>query len=1324
MVANHFFHSMPSPSPLAKLLHHVWDHSSFYRDYYHAHGIRENNLDEVSLSDLPILTKQLLFEHFDEIVTDPRIRRDELDRWMEIDHNPRRRYLDQYLVIHTSGSSGKMASIAYTESCWQKMSAEASAYLFPQQLSNHTKYRTAYFIGERNHIASATTAMNSTSAQIDHLIVSLEDALEENIARLNSYQPDRLTSYASWLDWLADLTLSGKLRISPRDVVTSSDKMTPDTQDKISRAWNANLYNLYAATEALFIAIKPPTQPEWKILEGQQEVEVLTPENRPAQSGEVGRGILTHWHNWLTPLIRYDLTDYLICGETQPGKKSLRGILCRTYEDLPILGADGTSAYIPAYELAGVKLPGLDTLQFISIAPDQFQIEYTASQTIDAALSDRIQVLLKKWGGARSQFTTRRVERIWNDAATLKVKMVRSIQDHPIDLSEQISTASLRPPQPASLRPGQGFQYFPLSQLEEIISAIFERHVAAQPNALAVQAGDHSLTYGQLNSAANGIAQAIQSRLFETAQPVALLFDHSPDMIVAILGVLKAGACYLPLNPDHPPARNQAILRALGGAPLLLTHQKTPAKAAVLASAYDLKDEQIIFTEDCTPSIVNPVNDIGPGSPACILFTSGSTGEPKGVILDQRAMLHRIMLYTNDYAIGPGDRLALLTSYIYNASIREIFASLSNGASLHLYRLKEEGVHHLGDWLNANQINGLYLVPSVFRAWIGQLDKEKFENLRFLRLGAEPVLSQDVENFQRHFGSTCVLANGYASTETGTICQEFFSRAPNLSGGLVPAGHVVDGKSITLIDENGCEAADGTDGEIVVSSLYLGPGYFTPDLFATITAQPNAAAIHRSVPTGDIGRRLPDGRILLLGRKDWQIKLHGQRVNLLEIERSIGDLAYVLYAAVVCKTGTEKSQILTAFVQLKPDAVTDEQQIRQDLRAQLPEFMLPQTIQILAQLPMTLGGKIDRLALTAIEQGPDPSQRATKIQTANLPDTEIELAVAAIWRSLLDIDTIGRDEHFFDLGGDSLRASALMAKIETHFACKLPFSALFEDDTIRGLAEKILTAQTSGEPESLFVTMQQAGTEPPIFFIAGIGGDLLALRTIAISLGQRHPVIGLKPLDYGSTPQAIATIEQAALRYQQAIQSAYPQDPYFLVGYSFGGHLAVEIGRLLQANGQQQVFVFLLDTYPPVPLRAPSWPKRFKYHFTSLLKVKSPLEAAYYVRVRFHRIYLRLIRNKFTRATAQSVHAPEQAPIAAAQIALATYEPRLYPGKVILFKATQREAHVDWDPLAAWKDIIQGQLDIRTIPGDHYSLLVQPQAQEIANQINQIIHAP
>ena len=312
---------MPPTSPLAKLLHHVWEHSAFYRDYYHAHGIRANNLDEVSLGDLPILTKQHLFEHFDEIVTDPHIRQNELDRWLGIDRNPRRRYLDQYLVIHTSGSSGKLATIAYTVSCWRKMTTEASAYLYPHQLSSSTKYRAAYFIGEHNHIASATTAMNSSSAQLDHLIVSLDDPLEECISRLNAYQPDRLTSYASWLGWLVDLSLSGKLRISPRDVVTSSDKMTPAVQEKLFRAWNANIYNLYAATEALFIAVKPPTLPEWKILEGQQELEVLTPDGRPAQLGELGKGIITHWDNWLTPLIRYDLTDYLVCGETQPGKK-------------------------------------------------------------------------------------------------------------------------------------------------------------------------------------------------------------------------------------------------------------------------------------------------------------------------------------------------------------------------------------------------------------------------------------------------------------------------------------------------------------------------------------------------------------------------------------------------------------------------------------------------------------------------------------------------------------------------------------------------------------------------------------------------------------------------------------------------------------------------------------------------------------------------------------------------------------------------------------------------------------------------------------------
>ncbi len=859
-------------------------------------------------------------------------------------------------------------------------------------------------------------------------------------------------------------------------------------------------------------------------------------------------------------------------------------------------------------------------------------------------------------------------------------------------------------PQP---RPGEEFAPFPRERLESSVAANFERQAAATPQSIAVKAGEDCLTYAALNRAANRVARELLARKLNLAHPVALLFDHQVEMITAMLGVLKAGGWYAPLNQAHPAARNTDLLRDMRAEIIL-----TDLGGSEIAKTYGFTGEQIFRVDDpaltSAAGVENLQREIKPGDPACLLYTSGSTGRPKGVVLDQQAVLHRVLVYTHAYAIGAGDRLALLQSYVFNASVREIYAGLLNGAGLYLYSLARDGLHPLAGWLQQEKITVLYMVPTIWRHFLDTLKDERFDDLRVVRLGGEAVLARDLAGFKRHFGAGCVLANALAATETGTICQSFSDQLSQPVADRVPVGYAVQDKQLTLLDENGQAVAEGAIGEIVVTSAYLGPGYYP------VEAQ--AAAQVRTVRTGDLAYQLPDGRLMWVGRKDWQIKLRGQRINLLEIEQALLSLDSVVAAAVLLQPGEDGNDFLVAYIQPKRQPAPLPEELRRGLRERLPEAMLPTAFVFLDKFPLMTGGKVDRLALPAAQRGLEVGS----IHVVEEPKTPTEQALAEIWCNLLGLSQVSKEARFFDLGGNSLLATILMARIEARFHRKLTPSTLFQYETLAELAEQIASESGAGQPGPL-ISIQHYGEQPPLYFIPGIGGEVLVLRELAAHLGRTRPLYGLEGVAFVEPGRPIKTVEQAAEEYGSIIRANQPQGPYILVGYSFGGHLALETARRLKDLGADEPLVVLIDTFPPVPPRNTTWLRRLQIQFEIFRRLRGLPALLGYLRERWRRIYLRMARHQPVMATAKILASQIQSPITASQVALAVYHPKPYLGRVVLFKASQREWYVDWDPMDGWKDIITGPLEQRTLSGNHDSLIHDPHAAELARQLLEVL---
>ncbi len=449
---------------------------------------------------------------------------------------------------------------------------------------------------------------------------------------------------------------------------------------------------------------------------------------------------------------------------------------------------------------------------------------------------------------------------------------------------------------------------------------------------------------------------------------------------------------------------------------------------------------------------------------------------------------------------------------------------------------------------------------------------------------------------------------------------------------------------------------------------------------------------------------------MLVGRKDWQIKLRGQRMNLLEIEQALLTLENVAAAAVILQPGEDEADFLAAFVQVKALPAPAADTLRRGLRALLPEAMIPAVFLFPDPFPRTAGGKIDRQALPAAKRGAGATQHV-----AEAPATPAELALAGIWQDLLGVERIGADDGFFDLGGDSLQAAVLMVRIEARFHRRLPLAALIQHGTLRGLAGQLAADDSPGR-RGLLVTIQPLGAYPPVFLFPGSDGEVLELRKLVGHLGTRHPLYGLSGGDFGDLVGNSLSIEQTAAQYVIEIQAARPCGPYILVGYSFGGHLALETARRLAGGGETPPQVVLIDTYPPGPDRRLTVLEHFRAHLKTLRQLNTRRDLAGYLRARRLGISLRLIRHRLTRRLGRQMIAPDSSVISAV---LAAYEPVPYPGKVVLFRADQPGGK----PRDGWHRYVSGELEIRTLPGDHRSLMNHPHVIELARQLQELLDA-
>ncbi len=765
--------------------------------------------------------------------------------------------------------------------------------------------------------------------------------------------------------------------------------------------------------------------------------------------------------------------------------------------------------------------------------------------------------------------------------------------------------------------PSRVFEPFPEEDIELSIPARFAKTVAAYPDRIALEFDSETMTFTELNNAANVIAHTLIDVLGTEPEPVAMLFDHGMEMIVALIGILKAGKFYVPLSPHDPPGRWEQLLADVEPKVIITdsnNHARLHALPDLCAKVMDYSDFALGETS------ADPDITITPDAYAFVLFTSGSTGTPKGVIGLHRSVLRFSMHIINQSRLCLHDRTAMLQQVSFSGSLAALYPPLFVGAIACLFDVRKDGLHMLADWFVTKEIT-FFIGGAIFRAmseFLGQTSY--FPALRVIYGGGGPTYRRHFELFKRITPDTCLYASSLSTTEVSGICRIWLDSEYEPEVEVIPAGYHDEDLEILLWNEDGRPVDPGEMGEIVVRTEYVSPGYWErPELTAErFPEDPDLPGRH-VYRTGDLGRFREDGSLVHMGRIDHQVKVRGQRVEIGEVESHLLNMDEIS-ECVVHTTKNDLGVELVGYVvgaQGRPDI----QQLRQSLSAVLPTYAVPQKFVVMDALPRLQTGKVDYKSL------PNPGRQRPELATLySAATTELEEQLVQIWTEVLELDSVGVDDRFTDLGGDSLSAVRLLTALEELTGRRLTFGVIAEASTVRELAVK-LNSVTYASGARCLVQIQIGGNRQPFFLVPAAASTSISFSQLAKYLGEDQPIYGFDPLGMDGTTEPQDSIESMARLYIQEMRQIQPHGPYYLGGRCFGARPAVEMAYQLEQEGEKVNLVVLLDSGLVRP--RPKYPnlRSMNDRWRHLRKKFSPWEILYKTIQNRSRIFYRSLQS-------------------------------------------------------------------------------------------------
>ncbi len=838
------------------------------------------------------------------------------------------------------------------------------------------------------------------------------------------------------------------------------------------------------------------------------------------------------------------------------------------------------------------------------------------------------------------------------------------------------------------------------------IHTLFEAQVEKTPDAVALIFEQKQLTYQQLNHRANQLAHFLRESGVKAETFVGVCLDRSIELIVALLGILKAGGTYVPIDPTLPLDRLAFILEDAQVSRVVTQRQwidKLPETTAKI-----VLDAEWNAISDRSP--LNPINQTHVEHLMYIIYTSGSTGKPKGVMVPHSGICNQLFWRQTTFELTDRDRVLQSIPFSFDPSVWQIFWALSFGAQLVLAR---PGGHqdsaYLAETIVEQQISTIALVPTMLRVLLEEKALKQSRHLKHVFCGGEALPSDLIDCFYDRL-PTSLLHNVYGPTEA-SIDATYWTCKPNCASAIAPIGHPITHAEIYILDSDLQPVEVGASGELHIGGAGLARGYLNrPQLTVEKFISHPFRASARLYKTGDLGCFLPDGTIQFLGRIDHQVKIRGFRIELQEIEATLNQHPGVRESIVVAREDRPGDKRLVAYVV----STAARSELRQFLAEKLPAYMVPANFVELASLPLNPNGKVDRHAL------PEPERDLEQLPIA--PRNKVELELVKIWEKVLGVSAIGVDDSFIELGGDSILAAQIVQQIEQVFEKKLPLIAFFQAPTIAQLAQLI-------QAESIFapsiVPIQPDGAKPPLFGVHVLGKGLSYYRPLAKHLGRDQPVYGLA-IQLSGDGETTNDIKTLASQYVQAIRSLQPKGPYYLAGVSFGGIVAFEMAQQLHAQEQTVALLGLFDT-PPPPKMVQFLPLRSQQsaYFKRLSHLK-PIE----VWTRFKKRFLEWsLKSSAFESGLRWIYGALDRPFPDAlqhllyvhqnEKATSRYSPQVYPGRITMFLAKDQvvSAAVASDPRLCWQELTQNSLEVHEVSGDHMSMLQEPHVQSLAEAL-------
>ncbi|MFF4408907.1 amino acid adenylation domain-containing protein [Streptomyces sp. NPDC001404] len=714
------------------------------------------------------------------------------------------------------------------------------------------------------------------------------------------------------------------------------------------------------------------------------------------------------------------------------------------------------------------------------------------------------------------------------------------------------------------------------------VVTLFAEQAARTPDATAVAFDGGRWTYRELQQAADRVTGHLRAAGTGTGDRVAVALDRSPELIAVVLGIARAGAACVPLDTSYPVERLRLMLAQARPVRVIADHEH----ARLVDTPETLLPVEAVTGRDHPGGQDLPPVAVSPQDIAYVLFTSGSTGEPKGVQMPHRSLANLIAWQNNAPGGAPGGTTLQFAPLSFDVSFQEIFSTLTSGGTLRLIsEAQRRDARALLELVDTARVERVFL-PYVALQQLAEVSHALGLVPGHLRViissGEQLRVTEEIRQLCAALPGV-ILENQYGPTESHVVTSFSMAEPASAFPQLPPIGRPIAGCAVHVLDEQLRPVPVGSRGEIYLDGACLADGYTgRPELTEERFLPHPFAGEGRLYRTGDLGRVLPGGDIVCLGRADSQVKVRGFRVEPAEIELTITGrpdrFPGIGEVAVVARRREGTDAFLAAFLvrDTGGTAPADLEQIRAELRRTLPEHLVPSHLQWLPALPLTPSGKRDDAALRRI-----PLETGTPDESA-APRDAYERTLAEILAELLQVSGVGVHSDFFDLGGTSLTAMRLIVLIKQRYGVDIPMSRFVTTPTVGGLAELLRSGGASATFDPL-VPFRTEGTRPPLFFVHPAGGNVLCFTQLNRHLPADQPFYGLQAAgtELGSEP--LRSVQELASSYLKAIRTVQPEGPYALGGWSFGGFVALEMARQLQQEGERTSNVFLLDTVALTP---------------------------------------------------------------------------------------------------------------------------------------------